>query len=292
VTLRFGVSVVPSAEDVGAVLDLVDAADAIGLDLVGVQDHPYQRRFLDTWTLIATLLARTERVRVFPDVANLPLRPPALMAKAAASLDILSAGRFELGLGAGGFLEHVAAMGGPTLTSGQSVEALAEAIEVIRLMWSGEPSVSFDGRHYRLHDLKPGPRPAHPIGIWVGAYRPRMLALVGSMADGWVPSLFRGVTPEDLSAWGRVIDEAALAAGRDPAAIRRVYNVPGRIRASGPGDGPLDGPPERWAETLARWAVEDRADSFVFWPQEPGREQLERFANEVAPAVRAAAGAA
>jgi alkanesulfonate monooxygenase SsuD/methylene tetrahydromethanopterin reductase-like flavin-dependent oxidoreductase (luciferase family) len=292
VTLRFGVSVVPSAEDVGAALDLVDAADALGLDLVGVQDHPYQRRFLDTWALIATLLARTERVRVFPDVANLPLRPPALMAKAAASLDILSGGRFELGLGAGGFLEQVAAMGGPTLTPGQSVEALAEAIEVIRLMWSGEPSVSFDGRHYRLRDLKPGPRPVHPIGIWVGAYRPRMLALVGRMADGWVPSLFRGVTPEDLSAWGRVIDEAALAAGRDPAAIRRVYNVPGRIRAAGPGDGPLDGPPERWAETLARWAVEDRVDSFVFWPQESAREQLERFATEVAPAVRAAAGAA
>src|SRR6266550_8057775 len=109
-------------------------ADEAGLDLIGIQDHPYQRRFLDTWMLMATVLANTQRVRVFPDVANLPLRPPAVLAKAAASLDVLSGGRFELGLGAGAFPDVIASMGGPRRTPGESVEALEEAIDVIRLM--------------------------------------------------------------------------------------------------------------------------------------------------------------
>ena len=90
-------------------------ADEAGLDLVGIQDHPYQRRFLDTWALMAFVLAQTSRISVFPDVANLPLRPPRMMAKAAASLDVLSGGRFELGLGAGAFWDGIEAMGGRKL---------------------------------------------------------------------------------------------------------------------------------------------------------------------------------
>src|SRR5919206_2521372 len=100
--LEFGISVDPSADSVDLALDLGTRADELGLDLLGIQDHPYQRRFLDTWMLMATILARTQRLRVFPDVANLPLRGAAMIAKQAASLDVLSGGRFELGLGAGG----------------------------------------------------------------------------------------------------------------------------------------------------------------------------------------------
>jgi Luciferase-like monooxygenase len=81
--------------------------------VIGIQDHPYQRRYLETWSLIADLIARTDRVRFFPDVANLPLRFPAMIAKRAATLDVLSGGRFELGLGAGAFWEAIGAMGGP-----------------------------------------------------------------------------------------------------------------------------------------------------------------------------------
>src|SRR5215218_4901332 len=97
----FGIFPTPEAEHAGRIVEQVLLADRLGLDLVGIQDHPYQRRFLDTWTLLAYLAGRTERVRLFPDVANLPLRHPALLAKAAASLDRLSGGRVELGLGAG-----------------------------------------------------------------------------------------------------------------------------------------------------------------------------------------------
>src|SRR6186997_3619269 len=94
--VSIGIFVVPDATDPEGTLARIDAADATGLDLVGVQDHPYQRRFLDTWTLLAYAAARTERVRLVPDVVNLPLRPPAVLAKAAASLDVLAGGRVEL----------------------------------------------------------------------------------------------------------------------------------------------------------------------------------------------------
>src|SRR3954465_9724767 len=169
----FGAFPVPDAERQDEVIEQVLLADRLGLDLVGIQDHPYQRRYLDAWMLMSYLAGRTERVRFFPDVGNLPLRPPAVMAKAAASLDRLTGGRFELGLGAGAFWDGIEAMGGPRRTGPESVDALEEAIQVIRLMWSGDRSVSFSGKHYSLDGLHPGPPPAHDIGIWLGAYGPR-----------------------------------------------------------------------------------------------------------------------
>ena len=132
-----GISLAPAAAELPTVMRVALDADRRGLDLFGVQDHPYQRRFLDTWTLLTAVAARTERIRVFPDVANLPLRPPAMLAKAVASLDILSGGRVELGLGAGGFWDAIAAMGGPRRRPGEAVEALEEAMDVLELLWSG-----------------------------------------------------------------------------------------------------------------------------------------------------------
>ena len=110
--LQLGLFVNPAADSYRDTLAMVAAAEQGGLDLIGIQDHPYQRRFLDTFQLIGDLLARTERLRFFPDVANLPLRHPAMLAKQAASLDVMSGGRFELGLGAGAFWDAIAAMGG------------------------------------------------------------------------------------------------------------------------------------------------------------------------------------
>src|SRR3954451_8536020 len=95
--LELGVCPVPEAERTQELLAIARAADEAGLDYVAIQDHPYQRRFLDTWTLLSYAGAITERVRLLPDVANLPLRPPAPLAKAAASLDVLTGGRVELG---------------------------------------------------------------------------------------------------------------------------------------------------------------------------------------------------
>ena len=111
----FGSFLTPSAEQPERVLELARLTEQVGLDLVSVQDHPYQARFLDTWTLLSVIAASTSRITVTPNVANLPLRPPAVLARSVATLDLLSSGRVELGLGAGGFFEAIAAVGGPRL---------------------------------------------------------------------------------------------------------------------------------------------------------------------------------
>ena len=142
--IKFGYFLIPNADT--PLLSIAQEAERRGLDYVAVQDHPYQRRFVDTWTLLSMIAATTSRIGLFPDVANLPLRPPAVMAKAAASLDVLSGGRFELGLGAGAFWDAIEAYGGPRRSPGDALDALAEAIEVIRKVWSGERNLRFEGQ--------------------------------------------------------------------------------------------------------------------------------------------------
>src|SRR5688572_29541892 len=218
--LEFGVSVEPLAAPPDWAARIAIAADRAGLDLVGIQDHPYQRRFLDTWTLIATLVPVTESVRFFPDVANLPLRPPAMLAKSAASLDVLSGGRIEMGLGAGAFWDAVVAMDGPRRSPGEAVHSVEEAIKVMKLVWSDERSLRFEGEFYSLKGMRPGPHPVHEIGIWVGGYGPRTLNLIGHLADGWVPS-YGYSPPERLPEMNKRIDEGAAEADRRPQEIRR-----------------------------------------------------------------------
>ena len=283
-TLQFGYFLTPDATDYPEVLRRAQVCDEAGYDLIGIQDHPYQSRFFDTWTLRAVLAAQTRRVRFFPDVVNLPLRPPAMLAKAAASLDVMSGGRVELGLGAGAFWEGIYALGVEKRTPGEAVAALEEAIHVIRLLWSGERGRRFDGQFYQLRGAHSGPVPVHPMGIWIGAIGPRMLNLTGRLGDGWVPSSSY-VPPEQLPAMQARIDEGAAEAGRDPAAIRRVYNVMGRI-GDGPSAEPFQGPVEQWVDELTRLALDVHMDTFVIGLPEPPGDQLESFIHEIAPRVR------
>lgn len=285
--IEFGISVVPAAADLLQTRNTVSLADALELDLVGIQDHPYQWRFLDTWALMADLLARTTRIRIFPDVANLPMRAPAMIAKEAASLDVLSGGRFELGIGSGAFWQAIEAMGGPSRTPPDALGALEEALRIIRLFWSGERTISVEGRFYSVHGLHPGPAPAHRIGLWIGGYKPRMLRLTGRLADGWIPPLSSYAPPEGIPAMQRRIDESAQAEGRAPRDIRRIYNLVGDI-ADGPTRGLLQGPVAYWVETLTHFALDLGFDTFVFWPSTAPVPQMERFAREVVPAVRTA----
>jgi alkanesulfonate monooxygenase SsuD/methylene tetrahydromethanopterin reductase-like flavin-dependent oxidoreductase (luciferase family) len=281
---RFGVFLVPTAEAAALTVARALEAERLGLDLIGIQDHPYQRRFLDTFSLLAFIAARTTRIRLTPDVANLPLRLPTVLAKSAATIDVLSNGRFELGLGAGGFWDAIEAMGGPQRSPKASVDALEEAIEVIRLSWSGRQSVSFEGAHYRVRGFKPGPPPAHPIGIWLGAYGARMVRLTGAKADGWLPSVPR-LPLDEVPPRQRAIDEAAKRAGREPASIRRVANVSGQI-TDGQANGFLNGPPSQWVDDLRRLREDYRFDDFIFWGSGDPDEQLRRFAEDVVPAAR------
>ncbi|ROQ66575.1 hemerythrin HHE cation binding domain-containing protein [Streptomyces sp. 840.1] len=275
--LLFGAVLVPSADRGEDAVALARIADRSGLDLVSVPDHPYRPELLDAWVVLAVIAASTTRIRVLPNVANLPLRPPAVLARTAAGLDLLSGGRVELGLGAGAYWDAVAADGGPRRTPGEAVRATREAIEIIRALWTPGRPLRFDGKHYGLDGAAPGPAPAHPIGIWLGAIGPRMLGLAGAAADGWVPSVPH-VPPGRLAAGHRVIDEAAAGAGREPAAVRRLYNL-----SPGPGGFPR-GAPDTWPEQLAALTLEHGTSAFLLPAQQP--RLIEVFAAEVAPATR------
>ncbi len=284
VRVLFGHFPIPEANAYTQILEQARLADELGLDLIAVQDHPYQWRFLDALTLLTAIAVQTKRVRVLTDVANLQLRPPAVLAKWAASLDVMTGGRVELGLGAGAFPASVAAMGTDAREGGEAVSALEDAIAVIRLMWSGQRGARFDGRYYKLRGVNPGPVPAHPIGIWLGAYRPRMLGITGRLADGWLPSLGY-MNPDALNDANRLIDDAATAADRNPADILRIYNIGGRI-TEGESSGFLDGPVDQWVDQLTELTVDYGMDGYILGTGENPEEQLRRFAADVAPQVR------
>ena len=165
--LLFGSFITPTNTAPDRVVALAQLSERVGLDLATFQDHPYQPRYLDTWTLLSWVAAVTERIHVAANVTNLPLRPPAVLARAAASLDLLSGGRLELGLGAGGFWDAIEGMGGRRLTPGQSVEALDEAIDIIRGIWDADDRsrLVVDGTYHRVDGAKRGPAPAHDIGV-------------------------------------------------------------------------------------------------------------------------------
>lgn len=287
--LVFGAFITPDARNYHQTMALARLADTLELDVVGVQDHPYQPSFLDTWTMLSALAGQTKRVKLFPDVATLPLRPPSVLARAAASLDLLSDGRMELGLGAGAFPKGVASMGGPARTPGEAVEALEEAMRLIRALWAPGERISFTGKHYSLVNAQPGPVPLHQIGIFLGSYKPRMLRLTGRLADGWIPTSSYA-SPSEIKDLAAIIDDAAAEAGRAPSEVRRWYNVLGSFTAR---DGEfLHGGPAIWIEQLAELALDQGLSGFILGGGPAAESDLRRFAEEVVPGVRAAVAAA
>jgi len=272
-SLAFGLFITPSNNPAQAPVQRAVLAEQLGYNLVTFQDHPYQASFHDTWTLLSWVAARTERIHVSANVHNLPLRgQPAVFARAAASLDLLSGGRFEMGLGAGGFWDAIEAVGGRRLTPGQGVDALSEAIDIIHGVWdvSDRSPLRVAGDYYSVNGAKRGPAPAHDIPIWVGAAKPRMQRLIGTKANGWLPSL-AWLKPGDLEAGNAIIDAAAVEAGRDPREIRRLLNL-GELPAGQLFDLAMEG-----------------VGTFILATDDPAI--MQRFAEEVIPDVREQVGA-
>lgn len=269
--LTFGTFVTPVSADPAKVVELAVLSEQLGFDAVSFQDHPYQPALLDAWSLLAFVAARTTRIRLSANVSNLPLRLPIVLARASTTIDLLSGGRFELGLGAGGFWDAIEAVGGRRLTPGQSVKALDEGISIIRALWAvDEPGgARVDGEFYSVRGAKRGPATPHPIGITIGAYGPRMLRLTGRVADGWVPSYGYLKSIGALTDMNAIIDDAANDAGRAPADIRRWLNI-------GAEDATLD--------RLVHLVVDFGISGLNVAADEPA--VLERFAAEVIPAVR------
>ncbi len=290
--LQFGYFLNPDARDPKGALDTARFVDELGYDLIGIQDHPYVETHLDAYSLLAMVLAVTERVRVFPDVTNMQMRDAALVAKAAASMDVLSNGRFELGLGAGATFYHdrAVAMGAIPMSPGDSVDGLEETIAICRALWTGEPDARVNGVFHQVAGAHGGPVPAHDIQIWVGASGPRMLRLIGQAADGWVIPLMQYVPPRQAAEKSLIIDESARNNGRDPADIRRIYNCVGQftddVQSGGRDeDTEIKGPVSHWVDVLTHQAVDFGFSTFLLIGP-PSPERLRTFINEVAPQVK------
>ncbi|MQY04967.1 LLM class flavin-dependent oxidoreductase [Actinomadura macrotermitis] len=294
----FGVSVSTAVEAARESLRLATLADRDGLDLVTVSDHPYYGGRLDAYSILGVVLGATSSITGVVSVSNLPTRPAPMLARAVTSLSALSGGRIVLGLGVGGLWDDIARMGVERLGPGAAVRAFEEAITLVRELSGGGGPMTFDGEFYQVDALEPAPVPAAPV--WTGSVGPKSLAVTGRLADGWFPGHAADWLSERYRTSRPVIDEAALAAGRDPADVATVYNLPGEITEA-PLAAPRDregrwrgGSVEQWTEELTGAVLEHGASGFVYFApggRAPDEAALGRWAREIVPAVRAAVAA-
>ena len=285
-----GADVASAAESVR----LVVQADRDGLDLFTVADHPYFAEKLDSYALLPFLLGQTGHISGAVTVTSLPSRPAPVLAHTITSLSALSGGRVVLGIGAGAIWDMIVKLGVPRLDGGSAVRAMAEAITLIRALSGGGDPVTFDGEFYHASGLDPADVPTPPI--WTGSVGPKSLAVTGRLADGWVPPMASDWQSTRYRESRPRIDEAAVAAGRDPAQIADVYNFGGRITreplaATRGEDGRwIGGSVRQWIDELTTAVLEHRAAGFIYRSPDdtPADEALARWATEIVPAVREA----
>ncbi|SPL95873.1 Hydride transferase 1 (Fragment) [[Actinomadura] parvosata subsp. kistnae] len=291
----FGFGTHPGIDDIPELLRLTEQADRDGLDLFTLSDHPYIGARLDAYAALGFVLGRTRHLAGFANVTNLPTRPPAMLARTVTSLSAMSGGRIVLGMGAGGLWDRIADMGVPRLSPGAAVDAFEEAIVLVKLLSGGGPAVTFEGAHYQVRQIEPAPVAAPPV--WTGSVGPKSLAATGRVADGWIPGHAADWLSERYRSSRPVIDEAAAAAGRDPAEVRTIFNLPGRITdrplpATRDAEGRwLGGSVGQWVEELTSAVLEHGASGFTLFSPSHGSVDattLARWGQEVAPAVREA----
>jgi alkanesulfonate monooxygenase SsuD/methylene tetrahydromethanopterin reductase-like flavin-dependent oxidoreductase (luciferase family) len=291
----FGFGAHSTIDEGPALMRKVQRADRDGLDVFSLSDHPYIGARLDAYATIGFLLGRTDRIAGFANVTNLPTRPAPMLARAVTTLSALSGGRVVLGMGAGGLWDRIADMGVPRLAPADAVDAFEEAIVLVRKLSGGGEPVTHEGRHYRVTEIEPAPVDAPPV--WTGSVGRRSLAATGRVADGWIPGHAADWLSERYRTSRPLIDEAAAAAGRDPAAVRTVFNLPGRITdrplaATRDGDGRwIGGSAGQWVEELTGAVLEHGASGFILFSPKGGTQDevsLGRWAEEVVPAVREA----
>lgn len=288
----FGFGTETAVADGPELLRMTQLADREGLDIFSLSDHPYLGDHIDAYAAIGFVLGRTRRLAGFANVTNLPTRPAAVLARTVTSLSALSGGRLVLGMGAGGRLNRIADLGAPRLSPADAVAAFEEAIVLIRLLSGGGPPVTYRGRHYEVRDIEPAPVPAPPV--WTGSVGPRSLAATGRVADGWIPGHAADWRSERYRTSRPIIDEAAAAVGREPSAVRTVFNLPGRITdrplaATRDDDGRwLGGSVDQWVDELTSAVLDHGASGFLLFAPDGDTVSLGRWAAEVAPAVRTA----
>jgi F420-dependent oxidoreductase-like protein len=207
------------------------SAEALGFDSVWVSDHfflslgryggpPAPRGTVEALTALASLAVATERVRLGTLVLSAGFRHPALLAKAATTVDLLSSGRLDLGIGAGWYEEEYDAFGYEFGTPGQRFEVLEETVQVLGMLF-GQGPATWRGRHFRLNDAYNRPLPIQKPRphLWVGGKGgPRLLRLAARHADGW--NTVWAWTPRAYAERVRALRETCEREGRDPATIR------------------------------------------------------------------------
>jgi F420-dependent oxidoreductase-like protein len=208
---------------------IAQAVEDLGFESLFRSDHLTalygfpKRSTLELWSSLTALALRTQRVRFGPLVCSMTFRHPSLLAMMAASVDRLSAGRFELGIGAGWFAGEHRMFGIAFPPYKTRLEMLDEGARVIKALWSGQPT-SFTGKHYRLEAAEAHPVPAqNPMPLIIGGKGERTLRLVARHATEW-NFTYAGV--EAFRQKSRALDEQCAALGRDPQTMRRSLMIP------------------------------------------------------------------
>jgi len=220
--IRFGLN--PRGMSFERTVEIARLAESAGFEIVSFSDRPPETN-LEGWTMATAVAMRTERIRVTHSTLNVPYRYPALLAKMASALDVITGGdRLLMTLGAGAQEAHATTYGMTWGTPGERVDGLVDTINILRGMWSTD-HFSYEGKRYSVDDAQLDPKPVNgAIPILIGAGKPRTLQVAGSMADGWLKN---GGWPESPEAYAQLqegVDRGADAAGRDVSLIRRVVN--------------------------------------------------------------------
>ena len=279
--LRFGVTVVQS--DPYLVLARKwRYFEELGFDSLWHCDHLLRSLdptapLFEGWTLLAAMAAQTSRIRVGALVSSNVLRHPALLAQQAITIDHVSGGRLELGIGCGWFEEEHRRFGIPLPEPGPRVDRFAEALEIIDLLLRGE-TVSHEGRHYRLSEARLRPRPVQSPRppFMLAAHGPRMLRICARFADRW--NSFG--TVGEIAERNRLLDEACERIGRDPTEISRSVHVEAFTTAP-------QGLPDVWespgafTEVVGRYAEAGMNEFTITQPRPEQYGVAERIASEV-----------
>ncbi len=212
-------------------LGWAERAERLGFGSVWLSDHLFldisrygapvhDHGCFDPLVSLAAIARRTSSVRLGTLTLCVPLRRATVLAKALATLDVVSGGRLTVGLGAGWYAPELLAAGLVLDAPGVRLARLAESVQVVRGMFGGGP-FSFDGEHERAVEARCLPRPVQRPSppIWVGGKGERLVELAGRHADGWNTAWIW--TPEDWSVRGTLLDIACERAGRDPASVTR-----------------------------------------------------------------------
>jgi alkanesulfonate monooxygenase SsuD/methylene tetrahydromethanopterin reductase-like flavin-dependent oxidoreductase (luciferase family) len=297
--LRFGIALGNWPYD--RTVAIAQVAEESGFDVAAINDRPTENN-LEAWTLASALGALTTKITVTHRTLNVPFRNPGLTAKMAATLDVITGGRLELTLGAGGQEPHYLAYGIPYGSGGERLAGLQDAVAIMRGMWGAEP-FSYEGGHYKVENVSASPKPVHgSIPIVIGAGGPRLMHYTGAVADGWMKNRGWPLSMDELRELVAMLEEGAEQAGRDPADVRRVLNGAGVIGADAMArhaaspmadpnayltrDGLMGNSGDEILEVIHKFRGQGIDSFYLRFLEEGTEEQIRRFGAEVIAKVK------